>query len=58
MLEPQSVVNAADGFPAATVCQYDLAFLLDKGKLHSRIGTVSWERQQGIKSKLKETWRF
>ena len=52
------VLNAADGFAGATVCQCDLAFLLDKRKLHSHIGVVSWERQQRIKSKLKETWRL
>ncbi len=33
-------------------------FLLDKRKLHSRIGTVSWERQQRIKSKVREVLRF
>jgi hypothetical protein len=52
------LLNAADGFQAATVRQCDLVFLLDKSKLHSQIGTVSWERQQRIKSKFKETLRF
>ena len=51
-------LNAADGFPAATVCQCDLAYFLDKRKLHSPLGAVSWERQQQIKSKLKETLRL
>ena len=51
-------LNSADGFQAPTVCQCDLVFLLDKQKLHSSIGMVSWERQQAIKSKVKETLRF
>jgi hypothetical protein len=52
------LLNSADGFQAVTVCQCDLAFILDKRKLHSNIGTVSWERQQRIKSKLKEVLRL
>jgi mRNA-degrading endonuclease toxin of MazEF toxin-antitoxin module len=51
-------LNSADGFQAPTACQCDLAYMLDKRKLHSNIGTVSWERQQAIKSKLKATWRL
>ena len=49
---------AADGFAAATVCQCDLVYILDKRKLHSPLGQVSWERQQAIKSKVKEILRF
>jgi hypothetical protein len=51
-------LNAAEGFQAATVCQCDLLYFLDKGKLHSPLGAVSWERQQQIKSKLKEVLRL
>jgi hypothetical protein len=51
-------LNSADGFSAATVCQCDFIFILDKSKLHSCLGTVSWERQQAIKSKLKEVLRL
>jgi mRNA-degrading endonuclease toxin of MazEF toxin-antitoxin module len=50
-------LNAADGFPAATVCQCDLVYFLDKRRLHSLLGPVTWERQQQIKSKLKEVLR-
>ncbi len=50
-------LNSADGFQAPTVCQCDLVFLLDKRQLHPSLGMISWERQQAIKSKLKETLR-
>jgi hypothetical protein len=51
-------LNAADGFSAATVCQCDLVYLLQKSSLHSRLGMVSWERQQAIKRKLIEVLRI
>ena len=51
-------LNSADGFAAPTVCQCDLVYLLDKRKLHTQIGVVSWERQQAIRSKVKEALRF
>jgi hypothetical protein len=51
-------LNSADGFAAATVCHCDLVYLLDKRTLYDQIGRVSWERQQQIKSKVKEVWRF
>jgi len=51
-------LNGADGFPAPTVCQCDLVYFLDKSKLSGRLGIVSWERQQQIKSRLKETLRL
>ena len=51
-------LNGADGFEAATVCQCDLIYLLDKSQLHSPLGLVSWERQQQIKSKLHEVLRL
>jgi len=51
-------LNAADGFDTATVCQCDLIYFLDKSRLHSRIGIVSYERQQSIKRKLIEVFRL
>lgn len=51
-------LNSADGFSARTVCQCDLVYFLDKQKLHSPLGPVSWERQQQIKSKIKELLRL
>jgi hypothetical protein len=36
----------------------DLLYFLDKSKMHSSLGTVSWERQQQIKSKLREVFRL
>ena|SRR5437660_1512605 len=51
-------LNSADGFSAPTACQCDLAYFLDKTKLHSSQGMVSWERQQLIKSKIKELLRL
>ena len=51
-------LNSADGFPAPTACQCDLLYFLDKRKLHSSQGLVSWERQQQIRSKLKELLRL
>jgi hypothetical protein len=51
-------LNGADGFSAPTVCQCDMFFVLDKKALHEPLGMVSWERQQQIKSKLKEVFRL
>ncbi len=51
-------LNSADGFSTPTVCQCDLVYFLDKSKLHSPLGFVSWERQQAIKAKLKEVFRL
>jgi hypothetical protein len=51
-------LNAADGFQTSTVCQCDLIYFLQKGRLHSNIGVVSWERQQAIKRKLIEVFRL
>jgi mRNA-degrading endonuclease toxin of MazEF toxin-antitoxin module len=51
-------LNHADGFERATVCQCDLIYLLEKGSLHSPLGTVTWERQQHIKTRCKEVFRF
>ena len=51
-------LNAADGFETATVCQCDLIYFLQKSRLHSRLGKVSFERQQAIKRKLIEIFRL
>ena len=51
-------LNSADGFEAPTACQCDLLFFLDKSRLQSPLGAVGWERQQQIKSKLKEVFRL
>jgi len=50
-------LNSADGFESATVCQCDLLYFLDKNKLHSPL-ECKLERQQLIKSKLKEVFRL
>ena len=51
-------LNGADGFSAPTVCPCDHLFVLDKTTLTEPLGLVSWERQQQIKSKLKEVFRL
>jgi len=51
-------LNGADGFSAPTVCPCDHLFVLDKNTLTETVGPVSWERQQQIKSKLKEVFRL
>lgn len=52
------MLNGADGFEHPTVCQCDFFYSLAKSGLHDCLGFVSWERQQQIKSKLKEVLRF
>ena len=51
-------LNGADGFSASTVCQCDYLYPLEKSKLHSPLGSVSWERQQQLKSKIREVLRL
>jgi mRNA-degrading endonuclease toxin of MazEF toxin-antitoxin module len=51
-------LNGADGFEVPTVCQCDFLYSLPKNALHTKLGTVTWERQQHIKSKLKEVLRL
>jgi hypothetical protein len=51
-------LNGADGFDSPTVCQCDFLYPLPKAKLHSRLRSVSWERQQQIKSRIKEVLRL
>lgn len=52
------VLDAADGFQAATTCACDFFYFLSKSRVHSNLGIVSWERQQQIKAKIKEVLRF
>lgn len=42
----------------ATASVRHIPYSLPKAGLHSRLGSVSWERQQQIKSKLKEVFRL
>jgi len=51
-------LNTADGFEAPTVCQCDLLYFLEKGRLHSHLGMVSYERQQAIKRMLIQIFRL
>jgi hypothetical protein len=58
-LSPTDVqLDAADGLSGPTSVQCDFLFPLEKSKLHSSQGLVSWERQQQIKAKLKEVLRL
>lgn len=52
------VLDSSDGFTVPTVCDCYFIHSLDKSKLHSPLGAVSWERQQQIKTKLKELFRL
>ncbi len=52
------LLDAAEGFSAPTACQCDYLYGIEKLRLHSAQGLVSWERQQQIKSKLKEVLRL
>ena len=51
-------LDSADGFSDPTVVQCDYFYGIEKSKLHSGLGSVSWERQQQLKSKLKEVLRL
>jgi len=50
--------NGAGVFDGPTACECDFIFVLAKTNLHSCLGSVTWERQQAIKSKLKEVHRL
>ncbi len=52
------VLNGADGFPALTTVPCHYFHGIPKSALHSSLGLVSWERQQQIKAKIKEIFRF
>src|SRR5438132_9135813 len=58
LLRSEVRLNAADGFALPTVCQCDYIYGLEKTRLHSSQGSISWERQQAIKAKLKEVLRL
>ena len=51
-------LDTADGLAAPTACQCDYLHPVPKSALHSSLGVVSWERQQQIKSKIKELLRL
>jgi hypothetical protein len=51
-------LDSADGFTMPTACQCDFLYSIPKAILHSSIGSVAWERQQQIKSKVKEVFRI
>jgi mRNA-degrading endonuclease toxin of MazEF toxin-antitoxin module len=51
-------LNGADGFEHPTICQCDFIYAFPKAGLHDCLGSVSWERQQQIKGKLKEVFRL
>ena len=51
-------LNSADGFVSPTAVQCDYVYSLEKSRLHSSQGFVSWERQQAIKNKVREVLRF
>jgi hypothetical protein len=51
-------LNGADGFSSPTVCQCDFLYSLPKSGLHSSQGSISWERQQQIKSRVKDVLRL
>ncbi|MGB7767419.1 MAG: hypothetical protein WBN22_01000 [Verrucomicrobiia bacterium] len=57
-LKTDVLLDRAEGFDGTTVCQCDLFFYLEKTKLHSPLGAVTWERQQQLRAKLKEVFRF
>jgi mRNA-degrading endonuclease toxin of MazEF toxin-antitoxin module len=51
-------LNGADGFERPTVGACDFFHVLEKRALQDRLGAVTWERQQQIKAKVKEVFRF
>jgi hypothetical protein len=51
-------LDAADGLSAPTSVACDFLYSLRKSALHSALGQISWERQQQIKSKIKELLRL
>jgi len=51
-------LNGADGFERPTICQCDYFFPLPKSSLQEKLGVVAFERQQQIKSKIKELLRL
>jgi len=51
-------LDSSDGFTSPTACQCDFIYSLEKSKLHSPQGFVTWERQQQIKNKLREVLRL
>jgi hypothetical protein len=52
------VLDGADGMSAPTIVPCTYFHGLPKASLHDGLGQISWERQQQIKSKIKELFRF
>jgi hypothetical protein len=57
-LNTDTRLNSADGFETATVCQCVFFYSLSKSELRDCLGSVTWERQQKIKSKVREVLRL
>lgn len=51
-------LDGADGFERPTVCACDFLFILPKRGCSDPLGSVSWERQQMLKAKVKEVFRL
>jgi hypothetical protein len=51
-------LNGADGFEHPTVCACNFLYYLPKIALSDRIGPVTIERQQQIKTRIREVFRL
>ena len=51
-------LNGADGLEVASVCDCGFLWVLQKNEFSDGRGLISWERQQAIKSRLKEVLRL
>jgi hypothetical protein len=51
-------LNNADGFERPTVCGCDYFFPIPKSSLQEKLGVVSFERQQQIKTRIEESLRL
>lgn len=52
------ILDSAEGFDSATVCQCDYFYVLPKSGLFDKIGAVGVERQRQIKAKIRELLRL
>ena len=51
-------LDSADGLETASICDCGFVWVLQKSELSDGRGSVSWERTQAIKARLKETLRL
>ncbi|MDD5140710.1 MAG: hypothetical protein PHY43_10680 [Verrucomicrobiales bacterium] len=51
-------LNGADGFDHATVCACDFFFHLKKSELRAGLGSVTVERRDQIRKKIREVLRL